>query len=1347
MQEKKQAQDTVTVWGIEPIALETALYNAFIRHAIDNRGVLTSPRRGRQVASQISSLVQQYLAFEANESDITAAATQLAEQGMAMVTATQMMRVLHRSEPNLPDTAVTRRLNDFQILFLEKIANAREIVQQRFQETAQAALQRALHTQLEQQISLHEVQKQRNDNLNQILYLNARLSQANDEATLLREAVTGICQALDITNVTLFEALDQPDVWRVITTTAPYLNQGDNAPAMTSDMLATALSKEGETVRAYQSEDGENGISVGIILRVGQRLLGAMVANHNDLATESYEEYLILIRTFAQNLAALWHNLYLLNETQQRAHELEILHGRYLDSIWNTPEASLQARADDSSLNIVREVTEQTTPASFEESLGYPLQIGDNSFGHVHIPGLESLSQEERDFAQDLIREMGSALNNAQFVQTTRAYSNQLRLAAEVSRAASTILDRDQLIQEVVELIRSRFNLYYVGLFLVDEKANTAVLRAGTGEPGRLQIELKHSQEIGGGSMIGTAVATGETRVEQNVRQATAFKPNPLLPDTQAELALPLKTGNRVIGALTVQSNQQGAFASETVTVLQSLADQLSIAIENANLFAQTESTLDETNRLYTASRRIGQATNAYEIYKTLVDFARNANIADVVKIIIADPKAPDFVIIPVAWSAVEVNIEPNLRMPRETYSFADSLVNTDLLVVADAHTQPDIDEHSTQLFLQNDLHAAALIPIYIEQEWLGTLALAHKTPNAFANTSLQPLRTLADQAATILANQRLLRQSDLLYRIGRALNQAITRDDALDIAVREIQAYTGAYQCRFVIYEQGEGSGKLLANSSSQRIDKTYHLPLLGDYTFEQLSQEQQPLLLSPKNEEFPKETIQQHVEQFGAYASLLIPAASQQELLGYLAIDSASGERPFTRSNIVFAQTVVDHLTTQLENIKLLDEALHRAQELITLNQVQSNISRALELKRLARIIYGEVGRLLDNTIFQLALYESKQNQYRPILTMVEDKPFAREDRTLMPGEPLFDFLSQDKPLLLDASAPLARAEQISGNGRLAQSSLWVPLLQDGVPVGLISVHSYEPYAYGESDTQLLRSVATQTSLAIANAQLFQQTQQQNEELRELDQLKTQFLANMSHELRTPLNSIIGFSRVILKGIDGPTTPAQEEDLQSIYTNGQHLLMLINEILDMAKIEAGKMALNFETITLHAAIAPAHDTMRSLIDSERVNFIWDVPDDLPEIEADSIRLRQILLNLLSNAAKFTEDGEIRLQAYAEDETIHLKVSDTGIGIAAKDFDKLFMPFAQVDSSNTRTSSGTGLGLPITKWLIEMHQGSINFTSHLHEGTTFHVILPVRQNKDKPTEIPFVQPTADQAG
>ena len=380
--------------------------------------------------------------------------------------------------------------------------------------------------------------------------------------------------------------------------------------------------------------------------------------------------------------------------------------------------------------------------------------------------------------------------------------------------------------------------------------------------------------------MIGTVVANGKAHVEQNIRHATAFKPNPLLPDTQAELALPLRAGQKIIGALTVQSSQQGIFASETVAVLQSLADQLAIAIENASLFAKTENTLAETNRLYTASRRIGQATNAYEIYKTLVDFAQEAGIADGAQVIIPDPKAPDFLITPVSWGIDETAIEKPHHFPRETYSFSDHIINMEVVILAELQNQPDIDSYSMALFCQNNLHAAALLPIYIVQEWLGTLLLAHKTPNFYAASSLQPLRTLADQSATILANQRLLRQTDLLYRIGRALNQAITRDDALEIAVREIKAYTGAHQCRFVLYETGANSGELLASSNSKLGDQTYHLPIQNDYAFDWLNQKQKPLLLLPHNEELPQETIQQHVEQFGAFASWLIPAASQQDL-----------------------------------------------------------------------------------------------------------------------------------------------------------------------------------------------------------------------------------------------------------------------------------------------------------------------------------------------------------------------------------------------------------------------------------------------------------------------------------
>ncbi|VAW39642.1 hypothetical protein MNBD_CHLOROFLEXI01-2403, partial [hydrothermal vent metagenome] len=225
MQEQKQENiPATTAWGVNKVVLETALFNAFVHHAIDNRGILTSPRRGRQVATQMLEEIEKFLAFEADEADIALFASLLAEQGMAIVTGTQMMHALLPLLQNA-ETAVILRLNSFQIHFLEKLANAREGIQQRYQETAQAALQRALHEQLDQQTSLHEAQKQRNDNLNQILHLNAHLSQINDKATLLREAVNGMCVALNIAHVTLFEAAQSPKNWRVITTTAPFLTQ------------------------------------------------------------------------------------------------------------------------------------------------------------------------------------------------------------------------------------------------------------------------------------------------------------------------------------------------------------------------------------------------------------------------------------------------------------------------------------------------------------------------------------------------------------------------------------------------------------------------------------------------------------------------------------------------------------------------------------------------------------------------------------------------------------------------------------------------------------------------------------------------------------------------------------------------------------------------------------------------------------------------------------------------------------------------------------------------------------------------------------------------------------------
>jgi signal transduction histidine kinase len=267
-------------------------------------------------------------------------------------------------------------------------------------------------------------------------------------------------------------------------------------------------------------------------------------------------------------------------------------------------------------------------------------------------------------------------------------------------------------------------------------------------------------------------------------------------------------------------------------------------------------------------------------------------------------------------------------------------------------------------------------------------------------------------------------------------------------------------------------------------------------------------------------------------------------------------------------------------------------------------------------------------------------------------------------------------------------------------------------------------------DEDRALAEAVSQQLAVALQDARSNQLTQNALAEMREADRLKTQFLANMSHELRTPLNSIIGFSRVILKGIDGPITSQQEEDLKAIYNAGQHLLGLINDVLDLSKIEAGKVELAFSEVDLNDVLRGVMSTAEGLVQGKEIALVTDIPDDLPMITADSIRVRQILLNLVSNAVKFTERGQIGVSARKIDSgarpEILVAVFDTGPGIALEDQRKLFEPFSQVDASPTRKTGGTGLGLSICRHLVELHGGRIWVESTPGQGSTFAFTLPI---------------------
>lgn len=291
-------------------------------------------------------------------------------------------------------------------------------------------------------------------------------------------------------------------------------------------------------------------------------------------------------------------------------------------------------------------------------------------------------------------------------------------------------------------------------------------------------------------------------------------------------------------------------------------------------------------------------------------------------------------------------------------------------------------------------------------------------------------------------------------------------------------------------------------------------------------------------------------------------------------------------------------------------------------------------------------------------------------------------------------------------------------------------IPLRIGSRIIGVIDIQSKNINAFSEDEISVLQTLADQVAVAIDNARSFELSQQAVMEMREIDRLKSQFLANMSHELRTPLNSIIGFSRVILKGIDGPITELMQQDLTAIYNSGQHLLGLINDILDLAKIEAGKMELAFDEVNISDLVSSVLSTMSGLIKDKPVQMKRNVEEGLGAVKADAIRIRQVMINLLSNASKFTDEGEIlvNVESYRENGRNEVKISviDSGAGISLEDQEKLFQPFSQVDASPTRKTGGTGLGLSICKQLINMHGGEIWVESQEGVGSKFHFTLPL---------------------
>jgi signal transduction histidine kinase len=311
----------------------------------------------------------------------------------------------------------------------------------------------------------------------------------------------------------------------------------------------------------------------------------------------------------------------------------------------------------------------------------------------------------------------------------------------------------------------------------------------------------------------------------------------------------------------------------------------------------------------------------------------------------------------------------------------------------------------------------------------------------------------------------------------------------------------------------------------------------------------------------------------------------------------------------------------------------------------------------------------------------------------------------------------------LLHEPSSPLVNIFIRAGY----RAVLVVPLLRPGEIVGILVVRRKQPGEFSKSTVDLLETFADQSVLAIQNARLFREIEEKSRELEIASKHKSQFLANMSHELRTPLNAILGYAELMLDSIYGEPSDKMRTVLERLQSNGRHLLGLINDVLDLSKIEAGQLTLSLNDYSLGDMARGVVSAVEPLAAEKRLAFTAEVPPDLPAGRGDERRLSQVLLNLVGNAIKFTEEGEVAIKASATNGEFTVQVCDTGPGITAADQAKIFEEFQQADSSITRKKGGTGLGLSIAKRIIEMHGGRIWVESEPGKGSTFFFTLPVR--------------------